>query len=665
VDRPGSDQTNFPVFTWDLRDVMVMGPGDLIAVGENPGIFRSLDGGQSWSSVPNPSTKTLNNIEVISGDTLSVVGDLGHVLRSTDGGTTWNLMPSPGGAQVFDQFWWNGQQGYAVGVHVTRQTADGGQTWDPIPGVPEPSTYTKIHFLDSQNGWLLEHFTTFRTTDGGASWFEKNGPPLQGPFYREEVVFIDTSHHFIVTFLEGAGIWETTDDGLNWTFLYARNRTAGYTDIERLSDGSMVVCSSFGDLLRSTDVGQTWVNFTHSPEDEDRSTLGAMEVLPGGKAFAGGYDESWLMSTDGGETWEIPPTSPGFTIANDIVFRTDDFGLVGGSTIQQPSRVFRTTDGGANWTAHELTGGFVGTSYSIAIPGDSTCYTVTHGGSTINHVFRSHDGGQTWDDVTNEIPNSGRLWAVFFVDVDTGLVAGGTTGGDAQLWKTINGGNSWTSVSTTGVENPIEDMHWMDSSTGIVVNRDGAYRTTDGGTLWTQVVADRIRGLDFRNDLHGVAGDRGGECVWVTSDGGLTWEKVEYPWESTPNGVLSVANGFLVCGYGTTILSGRDSAPTGVADDAPPGAGSSSSLLKVTPNPFNPTTNIRFAVPEEGPVFLAIYDVRGRRVATLASRDYQADVFETTWDGKNNGGQMVGSGVYFVRLNGRGFSATEKIVLLK
>ena len=52
------DKTHFPDFTKNLRDVMVMGPGDLIAVGENPGIFRSPDGGQSWVVVPNPSTAT-------------------------------------------------------------------------------------------------------------------------------------------------------------------------------------------------------------------------------------------------------------------------------------------------------------------------------------------------------------------------------------------------------------------------------------------------------------------------------------------------------------------------------------------------------------------------------------------------------------------------------
>jgi photosystem II stability/assembly factor-like uncharacterized protein len=658
------DQTNFPDFTKNLRDVIVMGPGNLIAVGENPGIFRSTDGGQSWSPVTNPSTAILNNIEVIAGDTLSAVGDGGEILRSTDSGSSWSLRPAPADRRIFDQFWWNGQAGYVVGLQLTRQTNDGGQTWDPIPDVPEPWTYTKIHFLDSQNGWLMQHFNTFRTTDGGASWFEKHGPFGASPFYQEEVAFIDDTHRFIVTFLEGAEIWETTDDAVSWTMIYQRVRTGGYGDIERLSDGSMVVCSAFGDLLRSTDMGHTWVNFTRSPSDEDRSTLQAMAVLPGGKAFAGGRDESWLMSVDGGDTWETPLASPGFGTTTAIAFRTDDFGLVGGSTFSLPSRVSRTTDGGASWTDYELTGGFVGGPQSISIPGDSTCYTVTYGGSPDNHVFRSDDGGQTWGEITNEISVDGRLESVFFVDVDTGFVAGGTTasGGDAQLWKTVNGGASWTPVSVTAVGSIIGDMHWMNSSTGVVVNSDGAYRTNDGGASWTEVISEAIGPVDFCDALHGVAGHYYYDWVWVTSDGGVTWEKVEYPWENSPEDVVAVPDGFLVCGGGTTILRGREPGPTGVINDMP---SPRSSPLTVAPNPFNPTTSIRFTVPEAGHISLAVYDVSGRRVSVLASEYYRAGVFDITWDGRDDSGQTVASGVYFLVLEGDDFNATGKMVLLK
>jgi len=220
-------------------------------------------------------------------------------------------------------------------------------------------------------------------------------------------------------------------------------------------------------------------------------------------------------------------------------------------------------------------------------------------------------------------------------------------------------------VSTSGVGSQIEDMHWMDSSTGIVVNTGGAYRTNDGGSSWTEVIAAGIKGVDFRDALHGVAGQRWGESVWVTSDGGITWENLEYFWEHNPNGVVSVPDGFFVFGAGTTIIHGKNPGPTSVSDDVPPGSGTASPLLKVTPNPFNPTTTIRFEVPKAGSIVLAVYDVSGRRVVSLASGHHRAGVYKTTWDGTNDRGQVVGSGVYFVRLVSRNFNATSKTILLK
>ena len=72
-----------------------------------------------------------------------------------------------------------------------------------------------------------------------------------------------------------------------------------------------------------------------------------------------------------------------------------------------------------------------------------------------------------------------------------------------------------------------------------------------------------------------------------------------------------------------------------------------------------------FAVPEAGRVSLAVHDFLGRRVATLASGRYPAGEFWTTWGGRDEKGRAAASGIFFVRLEGHGFGATEKIVLLR
>jgi hypothetical protein len=85
------------------------------------------------------------------------------------------------------------------------------------------------------------------------------------------------------------------------------------------------------------------------------------------------------------------------------------------------------------------------------------------------------------------------------------------------------------------------------------------------------------------------------------------------------------------------------------------------------PNPFNPDTRITYWVPEgvARSVRLVIYDVRGARVRTLVSGEVASGKHTVSWDGRNDQGQQVGSGVYFYRMVQPNFTATKKMLLLK
>lgn len=83
------------------------------------------------------------------------------------------------------------------------------------------------------------------------------------------------------------------------------------------------------------------------------------------------------------------------------------------------------------------------------------------------------------------------------------------------------------------------------------------------------------------------------------------------------------------------------------------------------PNPFNPSTEIRFSLAKPSDVTLEVYDIMGRVVATLVNEPRSAGYHKVTWDGRNNAGQTVSSGVYFYRLKAGEFVATKKMVLLK
>ena len=83
------------------------------------------------------------------------------------------------------------------------------------------------------------------------------------------------------------------------------------------------------------------------------------------------------------------------------------------------------------------------------------------------------------------------------------------------------------------------------------------------------------------------------------------------------------------------------------------------------PNPFNPATTISFVLPERARVTLAIYDVEGRHVRTLVDQVLAAGKNEATWDGADDRGNRMSSGVYVYRLKTEKQSLTGKMVLLK
>jgi hypothetical protein len=83
------------------------------------------------------------------------------------------------------------------------------------------------------------------------------------------------------------------------------------------------------------------------------------------------------------------------------------------------------------------------------------------------------------------------------------------------------------------------------------------------------------------------------------------------------------------------------------------------------PNPFNPVTNIRFVIPAKNFVNLTIYDVAGRVVKRLISKEMAANSYKVAWDGTNNRGQNVASGVYFYKLVAGPHVATKRMVLIR
>jgi hypothetical protein len=87
--------------------------------------------------------------------------------------------------------------------------------------------------------------------------------------------------------------------------------------------------------------------------------------------------------------------------------------------------------------------------------------------------------------------------------------------------------------------------------------------------------------------------------------------------------------------------------------------------LRVAPNPFHPSTQLRFELGSRGPALLAVHDAAGRRVRVLASGIQEAGPGRLLWDGRDDAGHPLASGVYFIRLRVPGAEVSQKVNLVR
>ena len=113
------------------------------------------------------------------------------------------------------------------------------------------------------------------------------------------------------------------------------------------------------------------------------------------------------------------------------------------------------------------------------------------------------------------------------------------------------------------------------------------------------------------------------------------------------------------------MISDLDAMKQSVAVDAEPPAVPVNHLSAAVPNPFNPSTTIRYSLEKGGNAELTVYDVAGRQIRTLVSGFVPEGEHRVTWNGQDDRGIPAASGVYFYRLRTDGFVETRKMVLLK
>jgi len=186
----------------------------------------------------------------------------------------------------------------------------------------------------------------------------------------------------------------------------------------------------------------------------------------------------------------------------------------------------------------------------------------------------------------------------------------------------------------------------------------------DGNTLNDMVIAANCQSVQLRSERQGSGNGRVYTIHLSVNDGngntGTATRLITVPKSQNGNPAVNDGPVYTVgssCGSGTSKLSQQDFTqerlPEGYA------------LEQNYPNPFNPSTSIAFSVKEAGVVQLTIYNLHGQEVRALINGQMNAGFHSMNWDGKDERGQIVPSGVYLYKLRVNGFAQTRKMTLMK
>ncbi|MDH4038586.1 MAG: T9SS type A sorting domain-containing protein [Candidatus Krumholzibacteria bacterium] len=228
--------------------------------------------------------------------------------------------------------------------------------------------------------------------------------------------------------------------------------------------------------------------------------------------------------------------------------------------------------------------------------------------------------------------------------------------------STITAGECWSAffvsaLTPTGYyDSPVDSGYSKDNlapptPTSFAVS----YNTGSGNRLvWDAVAANDWAG--FRVYRGSTPGFTPSPVTLVQTTTQTTWDDPSYDGGDVQYRVTSFD------------IAGNESEPT--SSTTVTVVGNTPQPLKLelgpnVPNPFNPSTTIPFTIPSAGRVTITIYNVSGARVRTLVNAEYQPGTHSAVWDGRNDAGATVGSGVYLARLAHAGAVQSRKMVVTK
>lgn len=401
------------------------------------------------------------------------------------------------------------------------------------------------------------------------------------------------------------------------------------------------------------------------------ATFYSVKALDNNVAWVAGTGGVVLRTTNGGTNWT---SVGGGAIGTAAIYAIEalDANTAFVTTTPAATNIYRTTNGGGTWTqVYTLAGGFIN-GIIMVNPAVGFAAGDPVGGKWV--ILATTDGGATWARMPTEPNQVGTEagWNNAFVISGNSAWFGTNS---SKVYRTTDTGVTWSSAATPSVNS--YGLHMNNTTSGALVGSTGATNyTTNGGTSW---VAGAAAGTGQGSGVSGVSGSEFwatvGTSVYYSTSGGASWSnaaKNGYPgatslWALDMTTVGANVYGWAAGATGTIVRYRRIA--TGV-EGTPEAVPEVYALDQNFPNPFNPSTTIRFSLPEQATVSLKIYNLLGQEIATLADGDMNAAFHNVVWNGRNSSGAQVASGMYFYRLEATGvsgekFNSLKKLVFLK
>ncbi len=590
-------------------------------------ILHSADGGKTWTDLTNDSLPGIENIRFLDKTTGWAVGshdaDMGIVMHTKDGGNTWELDTLSddgyfvGMSFIDDSTGWIGGSGVNYGDNPgIYRTTDGGATWDSI----SPHRAYRIQFANDSLGWAIDNQSDVlaRTVDGGVSWdFQLS---FLGTGYFADLHFLDDSIGVVV---RGEKFYRSEDGGLNWKLVQKGGVDHSGMELSSVHfrDGAGWAMGALGGSFKSTDKGQHWNERSEDVHSED---LSAVHFPSSSTGFVS--SESGVLKTEqGGEDWSFQAIDP-YLSATDVFFHDEEKGW-----ILAGSDVLRTSNGGADWKKVEdsLVGNFRALHFTNASLG-----IAVGGYPAPSRMARTQDGGENWNMMSQN--SGGGLYDLHFPDPAHGWAVGRV----GTIYRTSDGGKSWTDVSLDTTTPELRGVHFVDDQEGWVAGWDGnggvIFHTSDGGDTWAlqDTSFPRLRDVHFVNADEGwVVGDSG--VIAHTDNGGADWHREKEVFKgyvswlnsalyevyfTDPKRGWAVGNRGMILHYNEAWSSTPSKEPLG------------SNGLRVFPNPVSERLRVAWSGKKRGDVELTLYDpygklLRQKRVEmSSASSEWRLDV---------------------------------------